>query len=148
MKRYVIFGLLFLLIGVGVKAQDIPQSQVPSLVLNNFRSSFSDVKDIDWEKKGDLYKVEFETGFWNGDHTAWYNEEGDLIKHKEEIAKKELPESIREILQKDYRWYWVKDVEKLTEKDQVSYLVELKSFTEEWDIVFDESGEILSKVAD
>lgn len=148
MKKCIVFSIGLFMGVCSVFGQDISQNQVPSVIVNKFQNTFPESKDVEWEKKEENYKVEFEIGFWNDDHSAWYSKEGELMKQKEEISKKKLPEEVYAVLKKDYKWYWIKDVEKITEKDQVNYAVEVKSIMKEWDIVFDESGEILSKKAD
>lgn len=148
MKTIGIFALLAWLVSFQAGAQDISKQQVPAVILNNFQKSFPKATDIEWKKQNDLYKVEFEIGFWNDDRSAWYTTEGDLIRFKEDIAKKDLPAAVLAAIEKDYKNYWVKDAERITEKNKKTYKVELRSFTEEWNIIFDESGNELSKVAD
>ena len=53
-----------LLIGSIAQAQDIPQSQVPSIIVNKFNKEFPKASDIEWEMDGNLYNVDFEMG-WN-----------------------------------------------------------------------------------
>ncbi|MCO5235264.1 MAG: PepSY-like domain-containing protein [Chitinophagaceae bacterium] len=148
MKKYFLSALALLITFATVTGQDIPKRNVPSVILNNFQKSFPNAKDVEWEKKGDVYKVDFETGTFRNDHSAWYNAGGELIRHKQEISKKNLPRAVLAAIEKDYPGYRVNDVEKITEKNQVSYKMEVKSLTEDWDIIYDASGKILSKKAD
>lgn len=103
---------------------------------------------MEWEKKGENYKVEFEIGYSKYDHSVWYNKEGLLVRHKEEISKKDLPESIRSVINRDYKWYWIHEAEKITEVSQTLYRVELISFSKEWDLIFDETGKKVSEHPD
>ena len=43
-----------------MQAQEMPKSEVPSVVLNNFNTQFSKATDIEWSKKRDFYHVDFE----------------------------------------------------------------------------------------
>lgn len=99
-------------------------------------------------KENDQYKVEFEIGFWNDDHTVWYDASGTILRHKEEVSKKELPKAVRDAIGKNYKFYMVRDVVRNTEGKAVTYQVELRSLTKEWDIVYDTEGKELSKLRD
>lgn len=148
MKTSLLISSLLFFITINVFGQDISRREVPSIILNNFQNTFPKAKDIEWEKKGDHYKVEFEIGFWNDDQTTWYSSEGQLLRHQEEISKKELPDLIRSTIDKDYRWYLITDVARITKEQSTHYQVELKSFTKEWKLLFDESGKILYQKPD
>lgn len=128
--------------------QDIPQSQVPSVIVNNFQQTFPKAFDVEWELKGETYKVEFETGLLGTDHKVWYDKTGKLVRHKEDISKSDLPQKVLAKINSDYRSYFVSDVKKITEGSKVTYTLELKTFTEEWKVAFDTEGNVLSKVAD
>lgn len=148
MKKMTFFHLLLLFNILTLGAQDLSKKEVPSVILNNFQNSFPKASDIEWEKKGDHYKVDFEIGFRNNDHTAWYNSEGELLHHKEEISRRDLPEAVYSVIKENYKWYIIKDIERITKNREITYKVELKSIREEWDIVFDEAGEIINKRRD
>ena len=148
MKRNILiiaFGLL-LAHGTGL-AQNIPQSQVPSLVLNNFKQSFPRAYDVEWEIKNNEYRVEFETK-GSKDHEVWYDNSGKLLKHKEDIAKRKLPAAIQATIKTDFSGYRVDGVKKITTGTTVQFSVELKSFKEEWKVFFDEKGKVLKQYPD
>lgn len=148
MKKYVFISITMLFMMNVTLGQDLSSSQVPEKIRHEFKQAFPEAKDISWEKKGDLYAVEFEIGFWNNDREAWYDRQAKRVRYKEDIPKKELPESVKNAINKNYKYYWIKDVEKHILRDQVTYEVELKSFTNEWKVIFDDWGEELSKVSD
>lgn len=149
MKKALLIGSLAMLALVNTSfGQDIMQSQVPSLVVNNFQQSFLKASDIEWEMDGELYKVEFETGLLGSDHSAWYDKTGKLTKHKEEISKSDLPQKVLAKISADFNSYSVDDVKKITEGAKVYYKLELDSFTEDWKVAFDAEGNVLSKIAD
>lgn len=148
MKKYGFLSIILLFVMNVVWGQDLHSSQIPEKILYDFKQSFPDAKDVSWERKGDLYEVEFEIGFWNNDRKLWYDAKGKKVGYKEDIPKKKLPEAVMNAIQKNYKYYWIKDVEKYVSEGKTTYQVELKSFTHEWKIVFDISGEELSKVSD
>ena len=149
MKRSILIGFVALLFNANVSlGQDIPQSQVPSLVINNFHKTFPNASDAEWEQQGDLYKVEFETGLLSTDHDAWYDKAGKLTEHKEEISKRDLPQKVLTTIKRDFNDYRIDDVKKITKGNSIAYTLELKSFTEELKVAFDANGNVLSKALD
>jgi len=149
MKRSILIGFVALLFNANVSlGQDIPQNQVPSLVINNFHKSFPKAADAEWEQQGDLYKVEFETGLLSIDHDAWYDKAGKLTEHKEEISKGDLPQKVLTTIKRDFNDYRIDDVKKITKGNSIAYTLELKSFTEELKVAFDGNGNVLSKALD
>lgn len=149
MKKLLMIVPLFALIGVGnIYAQDIPQSQVPSVIVNSFQKAFPKAYDIEWEMEGENYKVEFETGLRGNDHKAWYNKAGKLIRHKEEISVRSLPQKVSGKIKNDFPGYRLDDVSKISENGKVVYQLEVKKLKEEWKVVYDSEGNQLSKIPD
>ncbi|SIS85727.1 Putative beta-lactamase-inhibitor-like, PepSY-like [Zobellia uliginosa] len=130
------------------QAQDLPKSQVPSVILNRFNSQFPKATDVEWEMDGTLYNVEFEIG-WNRDHDVWYDAEGKMVKQKEEIASKELPQAVHKTIETDFEGYSTDDVERITDEGKIFYKMELNSLLkQDWEVVFDANGNILSQIED
>lgn len=148
MKKVILIALFaFTCFANTAFGQDIPQSQVPSVMVNNFQQTFPKAYDVEWELKGDNYKVEFETGFGT-DHEVWFNKAGKQTRHKEEISKSNLPKKVVNKINTDFSGYRVEDVKKITEENKTTYTLELKSFIQEWKMVFNSEGNVLSKIAD
>ncbi|OBW39515.1 hypothetical protein AB670_04125 [Chryseobacterium sp. MOF25P] len=139
-----ILGLSF----TNISAQDIHQSEVPSIILNSFQKTFPKASDIDWEIKGNLYEVEFETGFLGDDHKVLYSRDGKLVRHEEKISKSNLPKTVLASIKRSFNGYRTDDIKKITEGGKVMYNVELKNYSQEWKVVFDAQGKILQKIAD
>ncbi|CAZ96779.1 PepSY-like domain-containing protein [Zobellia galactanivorans] len=130
------------------QAQDLPKSQVPSVILNQFNSQYPKATDVEWEMDGKLYNVEFETG-WNTEHDVWYNAEGKMVKQKEEIASKELPQAVHKTIETNFQGYSTDDVERITDEGKIFYKMELNSLLkQDWEVVFDANGNILSQIED
>lgn len=136
--------LLFSNVAMG---QDISESDVPSVLINKFKIAYPQAADEDWEMDGDLYKVEFETES-DIDHDIWYNSSGELVKHKEDITKSDLPQAVVSRLNTDFKEYSIDDPKKITTGSEVIYELELKSQAEEWEVEIDANGKIIKKVAD
>ena len=129
-------------------AQDIPQTQVPSEILNQFNSQFPDASNVEWEMKGDLYNVEFEIG-WNIDHNVWYNAASEMVKHKEDISPDELPEAVNNRIKTDFNGYTIEDLKRITDNGVVVYKMELNSSQQQdWDVVIDAKGDVVNKKSD
>lgn len=136
----------FCLVSFCTFAQDIPQSQVPSVIVNAFKQSFPKASDVEWELKGELYEVEFEIGFV--DHKARYSNTGKLTWLKHDIKPNELPAEVNAAIQKDFSGYRISDAEKIDEPGIITYKMDLKKMNEEWKVIFDSKGKLLNKIAD
>ncbi len=141
MKKLILFFIALVAFNNSF-AQDLRKSEVPSVVLNQFNSKFPKAFDVEWEKDGDLYKVEFETK-WNNDHDVWFNSEGKIIKQKEELSARDLPQAIKDYINQEYKNYKVDDVDKITENNRVIYKVEVENRKREINLFFNEDGTLV-----
>lgn len=128
-------------------AQDILETNVPSVIVNKFKGSYPKANDVEWEKEGMLYKVDFGVGLTK-DYKAWYNSAGQRVKLSEDISKTNLPKNIMSKIKTDFAKYRIDDAKKITAGKAVTYSVELKSNKKDWKVVFDSQAKVLSKVAD
>lgn len=129
-------------------AQYVSQSAIPSVVTNAFAKQFPKANDVDWEKKGDLYEVEFETGLTNREHEILMDAGGKLVYHKQDIDESELPQAVKESVVKEFAGFSVGEIEKIESEGATTYEVEVKKSPEEWDVVFSADGKILEKKPD
>ena len=135
--------LAVFIIGSGtIFGQDIPESQVPSVILNNFKKEFPKASDIEWEKKGDLYNVEFEIG-WFTDYEAWFSSDGKLTRYTQDITDADFPKAIAKTIKSQYSAYRIDDVEKIVENGVETYKVELEKGHEEMDVLFSKDGKVI-----
>jgi len=142
MKKKLITAACLLFSGLSF-AQDIAVRDVPSIVLNSFTKTFPKANDVDWEMKGEVFNVEFEIG--RRDHEVWLDQKGTIVKHKKEITARELPSTVKNSIKQNYKGYRIDDVGQVEEMKQVIYKVELKTFTDEKELVFDQSGKLSNK---
>jgi hypothetical protein len=133
-------------LGSSVIAQDIPQSQVPSLVLNAFQLKYSNVTDLEWELKDDLYKAEFEIG--TRDHDLWIDNAGNIKKHKEDFPKGQLPSSVRKKIASEFKDYKIDDVDKIQMDKKVLFQVDLDGPRGDREVLFTADGEIHERTID
>ena len=128
--------------------QDVTEQQVPSLIVNNFKSEFPNARDIEWQPEGKLLSVEFETKH-NKDHEVWYNDAGVVVKRKTALDKKELPVEIRNSINKNFHTkYHIDNVDLIEEDSTTKYVVDLESKQEDWEVIFAPDGQIISKAID
>ena len=125
-------------------AQDIPAKEVPSVVVNIFEQKFPKATHVDWERKAEMYKVEFEVK--RQDHSLWINEAGSVVKHKQDIHQADLPASVKAAISKDYKGYSIDEVEKLESGSETVFKVELKKRSEDIDLFFDQHGKKVDPV--
>jgi uncharacterized membrane protein YkoI len=147
-KTMLTLGFAFSCIANLAFGQEIPKSQVLSVLTNIFQQSYPKAHDVEWELKGETYIVDFETGVPSKDHEIWYDKSGKVIRQKQEIAKGELPKVITSKIKTDFKGYRTSDIDKITKAGKTIYKVELETFNKEWRITFDNKGKILSKIAD
>lgn len=117
---------------------DYPYADIPSVVLNEFWSHFPDAKDVDFNKIGEDYEVDFELN--GNDAGAVITAEGIVIREKKEISFDELPAAVQEALN-DLEKNKPGDIEVIQLPEDTYYQIELKRFWFDKKIVFDKTGE-------
>ncbi|KAA9340090.1 PepSY-like domain-containing protein [Adhaeribacter soli] len=107
-------------------AQDIKETEVPSVVMNSFKGQFADALKPEWEKKGSNYEVEFNSG--TIERKVILDASGKVLMQKQEIALTELPASIASALKQNYGSYELEEAEKIEFDGKTYYEVELERF--------------------
>ncbi|TCC97038.1 hypothetical protein FBD94_19860 [Pedobacter hiemivivus] len=143
MKQKLLF-LVSMFFSVVAFAQDIPVSNVPAVVKNSFTKAFPNATKVEWEMKGDLFNADFDIG--RRDNEVWLNNKGAIVKHKQEIKGRELPAAVAKSLKQNFKAFWIDDVDKYVIGKEVFYKVELKTLTEEKNIVLDSKGAIVNRI--
>lgn len=131
----------FLSISFIACSNDIATKNVPSVVLNAFKSQFPTALDVEWEKVNNLYEADFEVA--NVDHTVQLNTEGKLIQLKKEISAAELPKAINNAIASNFKDYVTDDLELVTKGNQTYYQLQLeKSWSFDKKLVFNTNGQV------
>ncbi|HDZ05482.1 hypothetical protein LCGC14_0071320 [marine sediment metagenome] len=145
MKNKNLIAVAFTALGAfTVFAQDINPNTVPANLRHNFEQSYPQASDVEWEMDGQAYKVEFDDNWL--EHEIWYTTDGKTAKMEEEIREADLPQTIKTAISNNYVGFKVDSIEKTTQNGASYYEVELeKGWSEEKDVVFDESGKVLSE---
>lgn len=143
MKSKTIQLVALMVLGTGtIFAQDIPSSQVPSVIVNNFKKEFPKANDIEWEMQGDLYNVDFEIG-WFTDYEAWFTASGKLVKQTQEISKSDIPKAVANAIKTQYKEYRIEDAKKIIEDGVETYKVELEKWDEDFDVIYSKNGNLI-----
>jgi hypothetical protein len=112
------------------QAQDLSRHQVPSIVLNSFKSQFPKAVDIDWEKG-------------KSGHFEVYDAEGKVIRHEQEVRVRDLPTEIKNSVKSNYKGFRIFEADKLQTGNVVVYKLDLISFTQKFEIIVDAKGELV-----
>lgn len=127
-------------------AQDIPQKDVPAVVVNAFQQKFPQQSIVEWEYKKGLYEAEFEIK--NLDHSVYIDSTGKIVRYKKEINANELPAAVNAAIQKDFSGYKIEDIKKIEAPTGVTYKVELEKGEDERKVTFSPDGKIVANLVD
>jgi len=119
---------------------DIPSSEVPSIVANTFKSQFPDAVDVEWETVRSDYEVSFELE--NVDHDALLDNSGNILKYKYKIEEIEVPTAIRTFLETEYPQEQWDDPEHIIEGNSNYYQLEIEGFLSDKKMVIDSLGNL------
>ncbi len=149
MKNSVLLSVAILTLSAfNLLAQDIMRSEVPPAILNNFEQEFASARDVEWEKEGALYKVDFEHKR-RIDMEVWYSGDGNVVRQEEEWRKSNLPEMVIQVIKSEYPDHKIEDVKKITENGQVQFKLDLDARQQpDLNIWVGEDGRILRSERD
>ncbi|MDT0294341.1 PepSY-like domain-containing protein [Mesonia ostreae] len=139
-------SLLFLFASIAVQAQDLRMDEVPASLISTFQKEFTNVNDVEWEKDMENYKVEFEVD--RKDYDVWYATNGQEVKRKVEISSSELPSAVSNVIKKNYADFSIDDVDMIKKGNDITYEIDLETFTKELEITVDKNGKVLSEIED
>ena len=134
-----VFALVFM---TACAQDDVPNNEVPPVVLNAFESEFDNPTHIEWEMAGQDYEVEFEIS--NVEYKALLDSAGKLLKYKKDITQAELPEAVVSILETEFSDKKYDDFELLNINGEEYYQVEIDEILRDKNIVFTAAGEMTS----
>jgi len=124
----------------------VPADDVPIVVRDALSARFPGLDEVEWK-----FDEHYEAGFtWKDaeDTEAYFESDGTWVRSEFPIDAAGLPEAAKAYL-KTQPGYRVVDVERIeSATNTVTFQVELKNLFSEWDVVFDESGEVLTRTRD
>lgn len=121
----------------------------PQTLSDNFKRDFAKARDIDWEKSGVLYEVEFEIG-WIGknDYKAYYDFEGNLVMYRKEISSDQLPAVVKNAALTKYPNFKFDDVDKIVIGTEMLYKVSLEKGKTDVKMTLTHQGKIIDEYFD
>ena len=135
--------LIFLLSTATLFSQDVLQSDVPSIIVNNFKKEFPKASNVEWEIKNNQYNVDFKIG-WFTDFDAWFTQEGKLVKYTEEISNSKLPKKIKEYVKNNFADFKIEDAKKVVTNGVLTYKIEIEKRNFEQNLIFSKNGTIIN----
>lgn len=137
----------FLLVGgiASSSAQDINQKDVPSVIKSAFNKAYPEATDVDWEKKGANYEVDFNIG--SVDHKATYTVSGKTLSFEKDIPNGKLPAVIAKNIKAKYPSGRIDDVDWINTAGKITYKIDIEG-TPDVNVWYDASGKFIKEVAD
>lgn len=121
----------------------LKKADVPDAVMSAFNSAHPDARDVEWEKEGEYYEVEFEEG--RVEMEIVYDIEGNVIETEIEIDVSDLPDAIVKYINDNYSDYKIDEAEKIENGEGVLYEVEIEYKRSELELMFDGNGNFLGE---
>jgi len=136
-------AIIALIATATMNAQDLETSEVPESFTEGLLEKYPNATDIEWEKNGTDYKVEFEVG--RMEHEIWFNKEGESVRVEQEITTARMPQGLVDIINRDYANYKIDSVEAIEKDGRTTYKVELeKSWNEQLIITYTKEGRVVN----
>ncbi|WP_165805988.1 PepSY-like domain-containing protein [Marixanthomonas spongiae] len=138
---------LALFASVAMYGQDVTASKVPSNFTDGLLKAYPNATNIEWERNGNDYKVEFDSG--RMEHEIWFNKTGDMVRVEKDITRAELPTIVSEIIKRDYPDFKIDDVQSVFKDGVTTYVVEIeKGWSKDITITFTQTGKVMSIMKD
>jgi hypothetical protein len=136
MKKYLIAGFLGIT-AISASAQKLKEEDVPGIVKNAFTNQYPGLK-AKWEKEDGNYEAAFKKD--SKAMTVVYDPMGALKETEVAIKQFELPPSVLDYLNSNYKGKKIKETAKITKADgTINYEAEIDGK----DIVFDSNGNLI-----
>lgn len=105
-------------------SQDIPESKVPSVVINSVQARVPDVDKLEWEKQEGRYEAEYDIND-STEKSILVDGTGKILMTKQNVPRAALPVQVTEAIGRDYKMYRMNEVEKLEVNGNIYYQLEL-----------------------
>jgi hypothetical protein len=114
----------------------------PDKVKEAFKTKYPNAQNAEWESEEGVYEVEFVLG--EKKYEAEFDGDANWLITETEIKFEDLPNPIKNILEKNYSEYEIEEVEQVetAEFDEMLYEIEMEKDDKEIELFFNASGEI------
>jgi uncharacterized membrane protein YkoI len=139
--------LLILLLAVfGPLASQAQSVTAPQIVLDQFAKDYPTAENVEWEKSGSAFEVEFNS---DGDEMeVLYNAKAELIQSERTISNRELPDGVLDAFEAKYPNAAPKECSVIESGGLKHYEIEYLENGREIEVLMDESGKELSSDED
>jgi hypothetical protein len=127
MKKLIVALTLVLIAGLSTASAKVP-SDVHRRVINAFYSDFKQAKNVSWSESATYVEAQFTLD--NKVMFAYYNTDGSLVGTVHHLLTTDLPEELKNSLQKSYHAYWVTELFSMSNDQGTAYFVNLKNGNE------------------
>lgn len=140
----VLFGLSFLVMA----CDDDDDYKAPSAVKSAFEKKYPGAKKVEWEKKGEYEKVEFQ--YLGNSAEAWFLRSGSWVFTETDLRATDMPSSVIAAFQSGMYGTWAVDEYSRIDQDRlpVLYCIEAESVNEDVLLYYNESGRLIRTVPD
>ena len=143
MKRTIAVASGMFVLAVGLYGQDIPEDRIPESVLSTFRTTYGTISDVSWEREDDMFEAEFDLD--GMEVSLLITPDGTIVATEQELPLSEIPASVRSAIQNLYPGASLEEGERITTHEGMTYEVEIRSGGKEYELQFDEEGNLIGK---
>lgn len=99
------------------------QTKVPKVVQEAFLDRYGNATDIEWEKEGMNWEVEFNIS--DNEMTAEFDADGKWLETEWEIGMDKLPHVVADSIAYGYKDYDIKEVQQVDSPDFKGYVIDI-----------------------
>ena len=124
-------------------AQNPDNKDIPRIVKDKFKSSYSKATHVKWTKEKSGYESSFKNG--KDDMSVNFDEKGNIVETETGIKLSDLPIEVRESVGKEYSKYKISETAKIETRGVIKYEVEVTKGKNVIDLFYDEHGVVIYK---
>jgi hypothetical protein len=145
MKTILLVGIIGFTVGCS-NAQKSTENNTPEAVTTAFLKKYPEVKKVVWEDEGKTYEAAFTMN--KIEYSAVFDASGNFQEEEAEIKVSELPTAVTDYCKKNYADHKLTEAAKiLNSAGIVTYEAEMSKDKMHFDVIFDASGNFISKGA-
>lgn len=122
---------------------EMAAENVPAVVKNSLSQEFPEVRVLEWEKIDQYYVAEF--NIKNIPYEAMITPDGQLFQYKYDILETELPQAVRDSVNKHYAEVPIANAEVLMYAGKKYYQLAFDGDVRDYWLVFSEDGQKLDR---
>lgn len=118
--------------------------EVPDNILNAFNNEYPNAMEVEWEKEGDEYEVEFEIDEVEREIT--YDMQANIVETGIDVSEDELPANTLTYISENYAGYEIDDADEVENGDMSYFEVEIENDQQEIELLFNLQGDFVREV--